>query len=1061
MSNKKIILGPEGSKKSRGIIESIINSNDTNITIFSSHTIKNSIEKFEYAKSLPKKNCSVVRICSNSEFFRNMISKKSKDISDLFNNSKLCSDKYIRFQLTSHSKNTNEFKPINRNVGNVSKLKSSLGNTPDDYNNTVTNMIYNDFNSVNGKLDYYLAINLSDDAPKIDDELIPNFSNILSEYECDLHAINDLYRSENIEVICIPGEYIKKYKFNLKQRDIDLKDALTEKGKSIVIFSQNKTVEDIIIPILDRLELSNTHIIIDEILDSDFVYNTNTHLCNTMNRITKKIHKNGFASLNRNDVNFLKDNNLYTEVKNKTTNDYSITMNNMSLIVSNGNCESFIGKPSFCKRLQFFNNITILTSERFKSEILKEALDFTIENTDETYIDDKLFIYETSKNTDIKIVKSESDNIIEYVNTIKNSYDKHSDVLVIGTSYFNPDYTTSSCRGINPSSDLKKLVIITNMAQQSVSTKYVAYVNEFFKNIPSNTFDYVSKNLRIDELNQIIGRVCGPRREYLKDTIVELYYYNKDRYLKDALQEIRYKGTIITNPNDINCKIELSKSNYKKTLETYNKVDSFLRLYSDKDYINKNTTNPISMFTLKNTYGQVTYTKLGMINVYIPSIFSKISVDYPKSKSSQFFIKDYLFDNFVEDREKYLYNDILIKDKLSEKTLKYTETSKNNYNEIIDKCHKISLLIDYDWLDDTSSLDSGKNVKTDLFLISNFYYKSFELQVNEKITNDKNTEKHPNTYYSYELNNLINNEAILYSYMHTIDGMNYLGKLQCYHNSLENKSFYKTSLELDLTKYNSQIKDRESFHNNIYTVKLICLIEYLWKNELHTLRQLVWNKLNKSQRIILDDNKYRVEVYKYIAPHLLNIFKSIYNENDIKKHIPTASSHKITPENIKIKFKISNKFIIRSIPNEKLEKQKDITFITYNPIKLYNDILTGKLKDLKSVIINNINSRNLTHDEFIDSHKVFSKNFKYLSETCGINPNDYFVIKSKKKSNKTILNILSFGSNVPIFKNKTISHVPNPKNIFKPTSTYSNLFFNQEKQVLNKGNKLLENQFFK
>jgi len=1040
---KKIFLGPEGKGKSTGVIRSMLDDfNKSNtIRIFSSHTIDNSIEKFEYSKNYkPELESKIHRISSDSELFRNMISEKDEYIASLFNTSKLLINNYISYSLISHNPKTNEYHQINKNIGDIKRLETSLkySDSPEDYNASVTQLIYNTLNNVAGKLDYYLSVHISEDKPNINN-MLPNFENQLKEHGNNVLTLNYMLEDKNIRTVCIPGSYLAKYKFNRKERDQHIKHYIA-KNNNCLLFAQSKTVENIIIPQLKtHNKIDDCLFIMDEILDSDFILD-NFNVTKKIGIIIRKIINKGFDSINNKDTLLLKDLNLYDKIKKKCKDNIEsleLKLDNIKLLVDELGASTFIGEPRFCKRLTEFKNIYVLTSERFKSELLSNSLQFEIVEDDKHYMysDDNFDLYMTSKDSPFQIKKAHAEQVKCMVELIREEQNSRDETLVLGTSYFGTDMSLASCRGRNIDPKVKKLVIVTNQNSPNIVSKYVAFVKKFYKNKPKSMRNYVALNLRIDELNQAIARVSGYRREIFKNTKIELYYNSKDTHTINALKKIRYmghyktfeKGNTFFESDIVNSFTfrwnrligRMGHISYK-----YDKLNEFFKITSDKDYIH-NTKGMPGVYTLDNLKNKFGYTKTGIVNLVIPAVFNHIKQNIGFSKSLQILSTNRYKDDFVDDRETfYSHPNRCI-------NVQHNVTTTNSINSsIINACES---LIEGE-VNVLCNLPKNKNIDTKLFFIANFYHTFFE------------TYQKSNGKYSFEYTNLKGNPNLVYHYMHVLSTMDDMVNSKTRMGEPNKEiNYVKEDMIINLKKYGYYNLDNKTDVKDISNqdrkrLKLMCICEYMWTHDRNNLLNHMYknNMINETERIAIQKWINTVNGHK-IYPGIATKIIPIVFEN--------FSTHKVTMFRIKkwVGDSLHISCHIQHKTGNNSKTVKNLNVVQYNPISMYRDILSGKIHTLTDTILNKY--KEIENKDFAKIHALLRENYDKLIKGCGLDPNEYYLFKETPKPSvtKAILDFVNVTSTVPIVNNgmghlvkymkskpltsKTTSHLQHPESL--------------------------------
>lgn len=532
---KKVLIAPEGYGKSTKVIEYCLEKSQNNI-IFSTHTIDNAKEKYDYIiKKYPDKN--VYYLESDSELFRKMLRPQSKDLFNFMrkSSSKYCS-KYIILSLYSLN---GKLKSICRSRSQLLRLKGMLEYNKSSYNfnSNVLGDIYNHFNSVKCKnTRYYLLYKYSDDPydyfePIIDEDL----EDILRLHNYNIVSLQEYFRKKDIGIICVTQESISNWRGFRKERDKIISKALTE--NNVVIISQNKVVENTLLPKIDSDKFS---IIVDELTNDCFRFISNAEIKELIS-IIEKCSKYGIESLTKYDEFLLNEFDIKKKQLNKNTDIGDIK------ICTEGNLHISIGKPFISSRLNTLENTLVLTTEYLPTSILTKNFGFTCYELDSNlrYEDNLISIYQTTKHDPLLMIKSDKENVSKFVSLYKQMENNISETVCIGTSYFGTDFTIDSCKGRN-FGNIRRIGIFKNPDSKDKTNIFLQFISKLENiEISKELRKHVSISHAIDYLNQTIGRVSGYRRIKHKDVKIDLFYHNRDSVISEALDYIRY--TTINN----------------------------------------------------------------------------------------------------------------------------------------------------------------------------------------------------------------------------------------------------------------------------------------------------------------------------------------------------------------------------------------------------------------------------------------------------------------------------------------------------------------------------------
>jgi hypothetical protein len=653
-SGKNILISPEGSGKSTTIIQKIYelyqkNIPDIPLIIYSAHTIENAIEKFntvtrtdndKYSRPMQyipsRNNDHAILVESDSELFRKMIKAQNLNLYNFFRNHLHNNNKYIKFEIYSHVKGAG-FKRIGNSASYKRKLKYQLEDNPSSsaYNSTAMQIIYNVLNATSSRMYYHILFKFVSNTEELFGPLTTTLepTKTISEYKFLAKPLQTVYKDEDIEYFCITPESIKNWRGLKKDRDDKIKKCLLEDNK--IIFTQNKVTETLLLTELRRKN-KKAFVIYDEVTPDVFV-SMGIEEQNKIYNILKKVVSHGKNSISIEDILFLENFGIAKEALDTALNDSKIIELDAPKIKNFvTNMHSCAGKPYLNKRFTAFDDILVLTSEKLIPSILVKSFGFKSHEwmKDYEYNDTRIQIYITEKNSNVPITKGNKDGVSKFVKNIK-SYE--NDITTIGTSYFNTDLTLEACKGRNIHKNYDKYLIFKNPDPMSRYDVYTNVISEY-ENIPvdKNLKENVHYQATIDLMNQVLGRVSGLRRfernekrdeqdqkeydelcmelfgnldpeptfgtEVKNKGIIEIYFYNKDRFMKKALtQGVRYKG-VFKDFEDRYNEIMSETIKYDKLFE---KANAFYSVHEDKYYFGDRTA-PEHKFANLNEYMRLT-----------------------------------------------------------------------------------------------------------------------------------------------------------------------------------------------------------------------------------------------------------------------------------------------------------------------------------------------------------------------------------------------------------------------------------------------------------------------
>lgn len=595
-NGKNILISPEGSGKSTNVL-SMVKSLDKPV-IFSTHTIANAIEKYKMFEEDTEyvSNRRYYLIESDSELFRKMLKAQNDDIYDFFKKHlQQHNKKYLMFEIYSYQKGRG-FRRVGNSESYRNKIKSQLQHdqTPSSYNSVAMQIIYNVLNSAGKDHYYHIVFKFTDDPEELMQPISnKNIEDTIFSNRFNSYAIQKNLQDEDIQYFCITPKSLRNWRGLKKQRDNDIKEAF--ESDNPIIITQNKVTENLILPKIKKKNI-DCLVVYDEITSDSFISPGEKEQKKVMN-ILNKMSVHGENGLSVEDEIFLEDFGIKKEViKMGKEQNGTIILDEMRIRNSFGEPYITIGKPYLNKRLTSFPNTLILTSEKLLPSILVKGFGykcFEIEN-DYLYEDDKLFLHPTDKNTPIQTTKTKKDGVVQFIKDVKEYDEDIKELVTIGTSYFNADLTLEACKGRN-FSKTDNVMIFKNPDPISKFNTYIELIEEY-ENEPI-TKDLV-KNVQIaatvDLLNQTIGRISGKRRRFQTDANINLYYYKYDNIMKEALENIRYKGKYQSCTSYIK-KINSIKTNLNNIFE---KADEVLSIYEDTFYTELETGN-------KNPYGNL------------------------------------------------------------------------------------------------------------------------------------------------------------------------------------------------------------------------------------------------------------------------------------------------------------------------------------------------------------------------------------------------------------------------------------------------------------------------
>ena len=1004
-SDKNIIIGPEGLGKSTKILERVLTDfTSPSITVYSAHTIDNSNEKYKYLNELKNKlfnnGKEIYLIESDVELFRKMIKAQSEDLYTLLKKTmNSISDEYLQFTIFSINHDNKELSRIDsKKYEKVVKSALEFDDTPNGYNSTLIRHLYNIFETKVGVKDYFLFFTTT----KEKDEILSNnfamqsmdFEKILDNYHSDLYSANYLLNKSNINVIRISSESIKNWRgFRMEREKIfdilknNVKLTSNNLLKPCIIIAQNKTVENQIIPLLREANLINdTLLILDELTEDSFRM-FDISLLKELEKIAKKVNKFGEESLSPADTFLLQDivtiNKTITGHNIKKAADFNITESIQTVRIGSRNVVLKLGIPFLCPKLQYFKNIIILTTEKLLASILTKSFKFKAYEIEKNFkvVEDNLNFYSTDRKSPLYVVKSNKNNISEYIQCIKNNYKSLDDTLILGTSYFNTDFTITSCKGRNYSSK-KHVSIFKNPEPEVKFNKIIAFIKEFeseykiaTKEQDEELLQNVITSYNIDAINQTLGRFLGYRKYNHPNITIDFYYCCYDKSLIKSFDFLRYDGNKTPKIN-LDKKIKTTTDNDGVYFNLFNKLKKVLSIYSDKDYMNNIFNSPYSKFDLNIILADNNLTYKGAC-VKISEYFKIIKNDFIQNEEYfKLFLNGKLSENYKDDTSNDDILDTIINN--------MNESSSTLFNDTI---HYMDCVINKEF----SKLDNIPNSNS--FDISRFMAINFWKTYYKKLNN------------SLLLNYLRGEDSLIYTNMHSIE---YIKTLHEWINA-------QSSLTKVINKEIFRFKIHKSEHKEVTETTN----DFQLHGLLYVYSKYFPNSITKELKNNLSEEEYKLFPYK-TGEDIYNVFTqsmygiyfgklrdklhNIFMKPKFKRHflsIPKQPKIEVFNSVIiitsacnfyktfNIHKKTSKKFPVHIIKI----KHKSNKFHFYNPFTLYKEYILGNIDHNPIKRIDGNKKIIQSTEHIIQYHPVFNRGDKAIQES---------LIKIKCSSNKII-----------------------------------------------------------
>jgi len=610
LQGKCILTSPEGYGKSTDVLKHCLENPLGRPIIFTAHTIDNAREKYLYALehwNIPD-DVDMHLLNSNSELFRLMIRAQDELLYQFMKKSiNFSNHKFLQYQM--YSCNHGIVKPVGKSPSIIDKFNAwKMNPTPMSHNSISMADIYNSINSVHGRLNYYLIFKINDTANTTNPlPLNVNLQTLLEEHDYDIVAVRGALSKYGLSVVCITSESIKNWRGLRKQRDENLKELLIK--PNVVILTQNKVTEEVIIPLLHKHDM-DASLIVDE-FTSDCYHVITQRDVDKLSTIIKKGFTYGFESLSQDEYFFITDLGIHDNVQEICESGVgSLSLGQVNLNVTpEGNSLVNIGEVKLAKRLTSCPNTLILTTEVVPSTILSKFYGYTISEIKKGYKfkDRKLKLYPTDKHTDVCVTKESKDTVVKYLDMFRETVNKKEETLAIGTSYFGVDITAEACKGRNFDDGIRKVCIVKNPEPFAKTAHLVSLI---YQNDPTvdrkNLYEEVREYSLIDLLNQVIGRFSGERRKRYPNVSIDFLFYSRDKTLINAFKKLRYIGLF----SKIKYKCLHLKSNYDTVNIHFAKVSRMINVYTDKDFIQHIYNNPL--FSLQDIFKNSEYTRRGI-----------------------------------------------------------------------------------------------------------------------------------------------------------------------------------------------------------------------------------------------------------------------------------------------------------------------------------------------------------------------------------------------------------------------------------------------------------------
>lgn len=939
-SGKDIILSEEGSGKSTTILKEAVNSTTDSLILYNTHTNRNKNEKYNYISSLKDKNKKLLNFKSNFELFVDMIYVHDSDIASLFRDAQNNRSTYLNYSFISINK-SGTIKQLHNSVSFKKKFKAlTKQDDSSNYNSIVVQELYNSISIVKGKCDYYIAIKEEHEKPT--ETLDIDIPDLLNKFSNNISIINTYLQNQNIRLIKLTSNSISNMRGFQIEREKQL-DNVIRNPEEYIIFIQNRSTEEFLIPFLEKNNLLNkTLLIVDELVDSDFIY-YNNDIVHSIENIASKIIHHGFDSITFKDECLLKDLKIYKELKSwNNSNNITVDLPNIKICGSSHSpvTTSFIGKPDYSKKLKLLNNIIVLTTENFKSEILEKNLSFTKHEffNFKEYEDSQLFFIPTKGENAIK--KDNTEFIHNYIQLLKSNLIQKSDALFIGTRYFGTDYSLQSCKG-NNFKNKTNCFIFTNPHNFKYILKYISFVKEYYEE--DDIYNYVSKKIRTDDLNQTIARVSGHRRKVHKNTNIEVYYYDKDTITKEAIDDLRYKGKELDS-DFIKDRIDYITESNLRNEKIYQEYKEFFRIQKDTCLIRKKLNGYIDEYSIDILRNDCNLTKKGTI-YHIQNYMKFAKSQLLNEKNNMWFFATLPTLNDKEEISNFSRNNI---ENLWTKTSSFLNNISTRKNPVLRREEDYNRFKDYitKILDSDDLMTKLKSIQYDHingFDISNYFKTNMYFYLYINLLPKKS---------NHRLHTLRNDIRLQYNYYHTIEGLVKLRKIQ------EKKSNYLDTVVSvnDTISFNKSISDTNQIHkalmfknkksvilSHIQNMNMKDILNYQSKNNI-TVKDLFTILTN-----VNTENPIPVEILNYIPSYIFDKFKKDYKLSDIE-NINSSKEYNL-------KYTCKTSFTLDSVPPDRIKfnsgeffhsgssRSSDWNYacLLINPINMYRNLLSYKL----------------------------------------------------------------------------------------------------------------------
>jgi len=853
-------------------------------------------------------------------------------------------NKYLNYVVVSKSNKTNALKELskaNHVIRAITEESSSAS-----YNSTAVGHIQHDFKLRGSKRnDYYLFYKFNDSIQEVKSFPIDPIEH-LKMFNYDVKRLNDALKSDGIGVELITGSSTTRWAYNRMAKDNKISEMKKDDKKYLVI-AQNKVTDQLL------NELSNSDksvgLIHDEITFDSIDHITQDDISllkETLTEISKR--KNRFVTPGNKIV--LERFGIYDKVKAADTDLYIRNLvKNMTAVAYDNHVEFSFNNIGVNGRLKSVNNTMVLTSEKFSAGCLSYFFDY------KTYELNKGFKFEDQNYNIYKsefITKANKEFVCELTDSYKLQENKKTDTLTIGTSYFNTDMTIDAVKGRNYGS-IKRMGVFKNPDPYQKAFKYIHLFKENEHKgitVDENVKNYIKILFATDQLDQIIGRISGYRRERNPDTEIDLFYYKDDGIMDYALTMSRYKGKVQTNSSD---KITKLLKERNELLEEVKTAEPFFNVYNNKNIFDKkyNITESNFNFTFGSIVDSSDMTIKGILRFYIPELSARLIGELDKyGRAVTYMMGDVTLKNY-DKFSKAKKNSALLKqiaDEVISRRNSYKLEENVCYNRTLDLLSKIKLG-DYSELDLYELASEKERNKYPVDIQTFIAYNLFNIHY------------HKYNHKNFCFNDLRADKNYMYANMHSIKNMESMANIQ--YNKIRTKG---RGLPIESAKLDIPILS-DRFYNTgrgsrlskvAATAQIVYYMNYAPERYLKILFDIIRTFSDEEtkmiSRAILGENLMTEALLEKIVERVTNLYKftSYDTIGSIKEFEKVTFEERFDLSQF-IKDRDGVKYIELSYtpPDQtKVEMEKDHkqtkTYLMFNPIALYEEAYKTKNEKL-------------------------------------------------------------------------------------------------------------------